>query len=521
MENNRLCDQPRYNPLNPSKIAKGKIADTLESVCAKGLANVCSSFKRNQEINPLTNKRIAVGKEMHNFFSTLCVLDSAIIKRQTKSPSIIQDQQRHLLMKEDLIARLAKDIKKEVSFEVMNELKAEIIGNLGGVIKATIEKDMMQYSKTMINTIVDTKIAEFKTTISEHESALKQYHKKTIDQLNEDSRGVINRAIDNKVEKILKRDLQELWKSTLSNEIRDTLMKYTDTRLHEIVDNRLKKIELANQIKNEEAVTLIDVRVCFMGFKSKDKKPKVDDDDVEEKVKSLKNKIENDGGVILNEDDVDKTDIEEDVDIIIIPNNQHPPKKLSGLSIPVLNLIDFDYKYFPLLPLNKKSSNDKFSGKFIAFQQGYSDILAHRYVVANRGAIVEPTFSNIHIFITDPDSPDISHSNLKTDTEVLTVKEFWKKYMFNCKDKHHLENVFNPRTDSTIENISFAVFDQDMLDYKTIRFFIKVCGAKYTGNPKDAKYIIYVNSKLESQYKKEHGLKMLHIDEFIEDFLIK
>jgi hypothetical protein len=93
--------------------------------------------------------------------------------------------------------------------------------------------------------------------------------------------------------------------------------------------------------------------------------------------------------------------------------------------------------------------------------------------------------------------------------------------MFSCKDKHYLENVFNPRTDTAIDDMSFAVFDQDMLDYKTIRFFIKVCGAKYTANPKDAKYIIYVNDKLANQYKKDHGVKMIHIDEFIEDFLIK
>lgn len=454
-----------------------------DQVCDKGITAVCKMFTENPTVNPVTGRAIKDTGPIYKAYQELCKVvksasgvaksmtgmttkatkaakakgissDSKATAVPTASPEDIERMTKHIQahIRDEVIIRLGNSIKGEVIKEVAQDMKDAVLKEVMANVKSTIEADTKEAVRVALVAAKEELRQLSEAMISRGKDASAAITKETASAISN-----ITASMTDAVTASLRKDLEKLWKDKLSREVMDSLGVFAERRLKEMVNARLEAME---------------TQMMFMTDKSKriphslDGKTVAFHPDIDKaKIKRISLVVIGQGGQVV--------DPERATSDLFIVNDKNVPlaaRRFKPHSI-LFSFEEFNALYASFIPPCSTGKNDdtKLVGKFVYLQQGYRNGAIERFVKQCKGNVIDsiefPNFTNINIYITDPDNPNVTVL-VKDNTEIMTPDEFMKKYMMKCLTNNLLKDkVFS--------------YAPGYVDDSGIADFVKKCGGKF------------------------------------------
>lgn len=438
-----------------------------EQVCDKGINAVCKMFTDNPTVNPVTGRHIKDTGPIYKAYQELCKavksvsgvgakakIPADISSKGTISPQDIERMtntiQSHI--KDEVIIRLGNNIKGAVVKEVAQDMKEAVLKEVMANVKTTIETDTKEAIRVALVQAKEELSQLSETMITRGKDASAAITKETASAITN-----ITASMTEAVTASLKKDLEKLWKDKLSREVMDSLGTLAERRLKEMVNARLEAIES---------------QMMFMTDKSKRIPHSLDGKTVAFHPDIDKNNVKRISLVVIRQGGqvVDPERASSDLFIVNDKNVPLAARRFKPHSI-IFSLEEFNALYASFIPpcASGKNEDTKLVGKFVYLQQGYRNGAIERFVKQCKGNVIDsiefPNFTNINIYITDPDNPNVTVL-VKDNTEIMTPDEFMKKYMFKCLTNNLLKDKI----------FSYA---PGYIDDSGIAEFVKKCGGKF------------------------------------------
>ena len=131
--------------------AKGEVID---KICDMGIERVCSQFKANPSVNPLTGRSIALDGPIAKMYEALCGVDiqtkisidiqpveKALVA--TKIPFVVQPAQPSPEQLEKLKNQVILSIRDEMIIKVGNSIKNQVYNEVTAGLKDEIQNHVL------------------------------------------------------------------------------------------------------------------------------------------------------------------------------------------------------------------------------------------------------------------------------------------------------------------------------------------------------------------------------------------
>jgi hypothetical protein len=377
----------------------GAKGDALDKICDMGIERVCSQFKANPGINPLTGRTIALDGPLGKMFESLCKVKEPQREPQRESPKppLIVNQPPSPEQLEKLKNQVILSVRDEMIIKVGNSIRNQVYNEVTAGLKDEIQKHVLVDMKQVVLTMVNESIS----------SSLSAQLKKTFD----DQRIGLSDKAKVHILNDLKAEMKNIWNTVLEKEILEKLETSTESLVEKIIEPRIRKFEEKVELftSNKLPEKLFGKKIMLFEIASPD---------------PLKVLIQKEHGLFTKIVNPGVCDI-----AVVKDKDTKVPQGIKA-SI-VLTLADFNDYYFPFLP--KCQSNRMFAGMRVTFQPGFISGKIKHYVEKCGGEIVPPTMPDISIVVTNPGNPSIDGVFIGKNTLVFTRDEFFARYMYRCK----------------------------------------------------------------------------------------
>jgi hypothetical protein len=331
------------------------------------------------------------------------------------------DKMQYLAIREEMVIRVAAQIKKDVTTEVKNMLEKSTFARVEGEVRNRIMLESKRLAQDMVEEIAKKVIED---GLKKCQEGLKEHSESITDTIN------------NELNSALKRDMLTTWKTVLWPEVSGEMTRYIENHIKKTLDSKMTNLEhtVANLSKKSSGLpsSLDSMKVALVNIPG----PKIRD------------AIAVQNGILVDRPEYTSADI------IVVENKQDKTKfKINGTTPkpPVMNLDEFRDKYLPVVPPARFSTTagsfaGKFNGMFFAFQFGYESILITQYIKSAGGVIMDSNTGNIynaiHIYITDPkrNTTGVTYNSSMDGTTIMTGDQFLEQFVYKCMDDQQALN---------------------------------------------------------------------------------
>jgi len=461
---------------------KGDFAD---KICKLTISETCALFRADPTKNPHTGRRITENGPIYNHLVELCrnvkatkatkankpaknpkpTRANRAILRTAKTPEpdddlffdadddmppkkkqLLQQQQQQqppiidnitvnhnmsphdlrllkdqiiLNIRDELIIKIANSIKGHVVQEVSDSVH-EIIKNVEDDVRVAviseIKKGVVNISEAAVNNAIDKHQTKL-NTMTDASSAL-------IQKETEKSLLTVKDAVNDAVKSGLLIDLRNLWDTTISAEIKDSLKTHATSQLKTMIDRVIERLaplekqvaEIAN-VSSPDTLYEVEVSMVPEGIRNQ-----VEFARVERAVRDQK-------GILVD------YKLKKSVMILVVRDKAHKPNNIKVTHNIVMNYDDFKEKYAQVLPKCIPDSitvvEAKVKDRNFAFQEDYQNPTIRRFIVQCKGNIVDIHAPNIDVLILDPSNPLVAAVD-NPRRMVLDANQFKRVFMYKC-----------------------------------------------------------------------------------------